>query len=217
MVAWESVAPQLAREAGVYVTDSRFERMAANDVLLVRRFDRTVGIDRVRRVPYLSALSMLGATDGERRSYPEIADVLRRHGSCATDDLAELWRRMVFSVLISNTDDHLRNHGFLHEGVVGWRLSPAFDLNPVPTDIAPRFLATSLDVDGDPTASLEIALSVAEQFGLEPDEASAIAGDVGRAVRRWRSVATQHGISSTEIDRMESAFEHHDLQVSLAC
>lgn len=105
---------------------------------------------------------MLGAVDGERRSYVEIADALRAHGAAATHDLAELWRRIVFSVLISNTDDHLRNHGFLYAGVAGWRLSPVFDVNPVPTDIKDRVLSTAIGLDGDPTASLDIALEVGD-------------------------------------------------------
>ncbi len=210
VVAWEAVALQLARDAGLRATESRLERVVDSDVLLVTRFDRRVTDQGVRRIPYLSALSMLGATDGERRSYPEIADALRAHGAAATQDLAELWRRIVFSVLISNTDDHLRNHGFLYAGVAGWRLSPVFDVNPVPTDIKDRVLSTAIGLNGDPTASLETAFEVAPLFGLKPAEAKHIAALVGAATRRWSDVAARYGISAAEIERMRSAFEHDD-------
>jgi serine/threonine-protein kinase HipA len=210
VVAWEAVALQLARVAGLRTTESRLDRVADHDVLLVTRFDRQVTDQGVRRIPYLSAMSMLGAVDGERRSYVEIADALRAHGAAAAQDLAELWRRIVFSVLISNTDDHLRNHGFLYTGATGWRLSPVFDVNPVPTDIKDRVLSTAIGVDGDPTASLDIAFEVAAQFGIKTADAKRIAAEVGAATARWGAVAARFGIAASEIDRMRSAFEHVD-------
>jgi serine/threonine-protein kinase HipA len=160
-------------------------------------------------------MSMLGAKDGDAHTYPEIADVIRQHGTSVREDLAEMFRRMVFSVLISNTDDHLRNHGFLYEGQTGWRLSPAFDLNPVPVDIRPRQLSTALVLDGDPTASLDLAFESAEYFDLDEQAARHIAAEVATAVATWRQVAGSHGIATREIDRMESAFEHDDLTVAL--
>jgi serine/threonine-protein kinase HipA len=214
VVAWEAVALQLARDAGIRTTESRLDRVADNDVLLVTRFDRDVTDKGVRRIPYLSAMSMLGVVDGERRSYVEIADALRAHGAAATQDLAELWRRIVFSVLISNTDDHLRNHGFLYTGATGWRLSPVFDVNPVPTDIKYRVLSTAINVDGDPTASLDIALEVAPQFGLKATDAKRIAAEVGVAAAQWHTVASRFGIVSSEIERMRSAFEHDDAKAA---
>ena len=134
MVAWEAIALTLARKAGIATPVARLEDVAGKPVLVVTRFDRVKG----RRLPFLSAMSMLGAKDNESRSYLEFVDVLRRYGAAPTDDMEALWRRMVFTILISNTDDHLRNHAFLYEGQGGWRLSPAYDLNPVPTDIKPR-------------------------------------------------------------------------------
>jgi serine/threonine-protein kinase HipA len=126
-----------------------------------------------------------------------------------------LWRRLVFSILISNTDDHLRNHGFLYGGSDGWRLAPAYDLNPTPTDIKPRILTTAINED-DGTASLALAMSVAGYFELEDKDARKIASEVGKVVSRWRDEAARHGIGKNEIDRMASAFEHTDLKEALS-
>lgn len=206
IVLWEAVALALAQRAGINVPDWRIETVAGRRVLVLRRFDRTGG----RRVPYLSAMSMLRAADNERRSYLEVADALRSHGAVPRRDLGELWRRVVFSVLVSNTDDHLRNHGFLYERGLGWGLSPAFDLNPTPTDERARVLATNID-EHDGTASLEPALATAGYYGLAPRDARRIAGEVGAAVGAWREVAVGMGATRRESDRMESAFSHEDL------
>lgn len=122
-------------------------------------------------------MSMLSARDNETRSYLESVDALRQHGAAAQEDIQGLWRRIAFNILISNTDDHLRNHGFLYAGAGGWRLSPAYDLNPVPVDVKPRVLTTAINED-DPTASLPVALGVAGYFEL--DDARA------QWQRRWR-------------------------------
>jgi serine/threonine-protein kinase HipA len=126
-----------------------------------------------------------------------------------------LWRRMVFSILISNTDDHLRNHAFLYEGADGWRLAPAYDLNPVPVDIKPRVLATAIDLD-DGTASLHLALEVAGYFELNDAKAREIAKQVGHVVSGWREEAARTGLAPGQIERMASAFEHDDLRAALA-
>ena len=117
---------------------------------------------------------------------------------------------MVFNILISNTDDHLRNHGYLREPG-GWRLAPAYDLNPMPVDIKPRHHALTLD-ETDDASSLDTALSVVGYFGLKLAEAKVIAAEVGAAVLAWREVATEQGLNSAQIDRMASAFEHDDLR-----
>ena len=204
---WEAVALLLASRAGIEVPESRIEMVAEKPVLLLRRFDRRGG----SRIPFLSAMSMLGAIDREQRSYMEIADAIRRYGANASNDLKQLWRRIVFSVLISNTDDHLRNHGFLYQGNNGWTLSPAYDLNPVPVDVKPRILSTAIDIE-DTSASLDLALSVAEYFDLKPDQAKTIAAEVGIAVSGWRQEAKKAGITDSEINRMASAFDHEDLR-----
>ena len=206
-VLWEAVALALAGKAGIAVPVWRLETVAEKPVLLLRRFDREQGT----RLPFLSAMSMLDAKDSEARSYLEFVDILRQHGAAPKEDMRALWRRIVFSILISNTDDHLRNHGFLWAGPAGWRLSPAYDLNPVPTDIKPRILTTAIDLD-DATASLKLALNVAAYFELAPQEARHIASQVGQAVAAWRRVARKVGLTAVEIDRMASAFEHADLK-----
>lgn len=210
-VSWEAVALSLANKAGIPVAQWRLETVGERRILLLRRFDRVAGM----RIPFLSALSMLGATDNETRSYLEFVDALRQYGAAPKSDMHALWRRVVFSVLISNTDDHLRNHGFLYDGTDGWRLAPAYDLNPVPVDIRPRVLATAIDLD-DRTASLDLALNVAGYFELEDVQAREIAMGVGRTVSGWRSVAARLGLATSEIDRMATAFEHDDLKAALA-
>lgn len=210
-VRWEAVALTLAAKAGIPVPQWRLEIVGNRPVLLLHRFDRTGDV----RIPFLSALSMLDAKDNETRSYLEFVDALRRHGAAPRIDMPMLWRRIVFSILISNTDDHLRNHGFLYGGPDGWRLAPAYDLNPVPVDIRPRVLTTAIDFDDD-TASLELALSVAEYFQLVGVDARAIAAETGQAVAAWRDDAARLGIQSNQMDRMASAFEHDDLRKALS-
>jgi serine/threonine-protein kinase HipA len=207
MVAWEAVALTLASKAGIATPIVRLVEVAGKPVLLVTRFDRIKG----RRKPFLSAMSMLGAKDNESRSYLEFVDVLRRYGAAPMEDMEALWRRIVFTILISNTDDHLRNHAFLYEGQSGWRLSPVYDLNPVPIDIKPRVLVTAI-TEGDNTASLALAFEVAGYFELAEKRAREIAAEVATVVSRWRSVARRRGISPQQIDRMASAFEHQDLK-----
>jgi len=210
-VRWEAVALTLAAKAAIPVPDWRLEDVAGRPVLLLRRFDRQDSV----RIAFLSAMSMLEARDHETRSYLEFVDALRQHGASPKRDMHALWRRIVFSLLISNTDDHLRNHGFLYTGPDGWRLAPAYDLNPVPTDIKPRVLTTAIDLD-DGTASLDLAMSVADYFLLTADEARAIAAEVGQVVSNWRTEARALGLTRAEIDRMASAFEHDDLKAALA-
>jgi serine/threonine-protein kinase HipA len=210
-VIWEAVALTLAQKAGIPVPDARVEAVGKKPVLLLRRFDR----QGKRRIPFLSAMSMLGAKDRETHSYLEIVDVLRQYGAAPKADIEALWRRIVFNILISNTDDHLRNHGFLYEGRDGWRLSPAYDLNPVPTDVKPRILTTAINED-DGTASLALAMSVAKYFELDAGKAKEIAKQVGKAVSKWRVEAAHHVIAKGEIDRMASAFEHADLKEALS-
>jgi serine/threonine-protein kinase HipA len=209
-VRLEALALTLAAKAGIGTPSWTLETAARKPVLLTRRFDRR----GATRIPYLSAMSMLSARDNEQRSYLEIADTLRRFGSQPKKDLEQLWRRIVFSVLISNTDDHLRNHGFLWTSTAGWILSPAFDLNPVPVEVKPRILSTAIDLD-DSTASLETAFSVAGHFSLTLKDAKSIAQQVAKVTSRWSKQAAGLGVSTRQIAAVSSAFEHRDATLAL--
>jgi len=204
---WEHIALLLAADAGISTPRHELHRVDGRPVLISWRFDR----EGETRVPFLSALSMLQLTDGQRASYIEIADELSRIGSRTRADLEELYRRMVFNILISNVDDHLRNHGFLRTGPDGWRLSPVFDLNPTPTDLKARVLTTTISLD-DGTCSIDLALEVHRDFRLKEERARAIIAEVAQTVAAWRTVAARVGESETSIQRMASAFEHDDLE-----
>lgn len=201
-VRWESVALSLARKAGIQVPSFSLETIAGKPVLLLKRFDRSPE----KRIPYLSAMSMMGAQDHEMRCYLEMVDALRRWGAQPRRDMHALFRRIIFNILISNTDDHLRNHGFLLPDAAGWRLAPAFDMNPVPVDVKPRVLSTEIDF-GDATASLDLAIKVAGYYELSDDEAKEVISEVRTAVSSWPKAAEKAGIGSREIARMATAFE----------
>ena len=208
---WEEIAFRLADGSGIETPDHRLVRVGGRQVLLSRRFDRAGQV----RIPFLSAMAMTGSRDGERGSYPELADELARHGADAKAQTAALFRRMAFNVLISNVDDHLRNHGFLMQGPTGWVLSPAYDLNPTPVDLKARILTTNIDID-DGTCSLDLVESVAPYFGLALSGARRIIKEVAVAVARWRGVAAAAGVPTRQADRLASAFEHEDLRRALA-
>ena len=210
MVRWEALALTLAADAGIEIPEWRLIPQNGSAALLLNRFDRR----GKRRIPFLSAMSMLGANDRETRTYLEIADAIRRHGAHPTGDLNALWRRIAFNVLISNTDDHLRNHGFLYTGNTGWVISPAYDLNPTPTDLKPRFLSTAIDLD-DTQASIELAVETAPYYDLSTDGACRIAKDLAERIGRWRDVAARLGLARPAIERMASAFEHTDRTIAL--
>ncbi|MEX2526743.1 MAG: HipA domain-containing protein [Gemmatimonadota bacterium] len=211
--AWEHLALTMAQDAGIRVAKSNLLSLEGQDIILLTRFDR----DGERRTPFLSAMSLLDGVDQEPRSYLEIAEVIRRFGAQARADLSELWRRMVFNILVSNTDDHLRNHGFLYAGRGGWTLSPAYDLNPVPVEVKPRFLSTAIGEDpNDTSASLRLALQVAEYFDLSEEEARSTAVQVAQVTRQWPERARSVDIRAAEIDLMSSAFDHDDLALALS-
>jgi serine/threonine-protein kinase HipA len=205
MMRWESAALSLAERAGIAVPHFSLHQIGDKPVLIVDRFDR----HEERRIGYVSAMSMLEAKDGDEGSYLEIADVIERHSVQAATDLSELWRRIAFSILISNTDDHLRNHGFLRTSSAGWSLSPAFDLNPNPRP-GPKYLTTAIDVS-ETAASIETLVDVAPYFRLTESEAAAILAEVEVARDQWRRVAQEAGLSRAEIGVMEPAFEHEQV------
>lgn len=208
VIRWEAVALRLADFAGIVVPEHELHVVDKRPVLLLRRFDRA----RNGRVGYLSAMSMLQARDGEQGSYLEIAEAIEESSPSTTADLHQLWRRIVFTVLISNTDDHLRNHGFLRKSTAGWSLSPAFDLNPNPEGHA-KHLATAID-ESSTIPILTTALEVASLFRLTEPEAREILREVSAATRRWREVARSMALSKQQIERLEPAFEHEQAELA---
>ncbi|MGD9657187.1 MAG: type II toxin-antitoxin system HipA family toxin [Methylocystis sp.] len=208
---WEGIALRLAGQAGIVTPQHELVDVAGKAAMLSRRFDRHGAI----RLPFLSAMAMMGAKDGERGSYPEIVDALAQHGAQGKADAHALYRRVVFNVLISNVDDHLRNHGFLWLGKAGWSLSPAYDLNPTPTDLRARVLTTNIDLD-EGTCSLDLLEKASEYFALTLPQARAIIKEVAAVTATWRDAAKAVGARSAEITRMASAFEHDDLKRALA-
>ena len=208
---WEEIALLLAERAGIVTAGHELLRVAGKAVLLSRRFDRADG----RRVPFLSAMAMLGAKDGEGGSYPEIVDALTRRGAQAKKDAHGLYRRVAFNVLVSNVDDHLRNHGFLWQDRSGWTLSPAYDLNPVPADLKARVLTTNIDLE-ESTCSIDLLEASAGYYALSLAAARLILKEVATATSTWRAVARQVGVASAETHRMASAFEHDALKQALA-
>ena len=200
--AWEGLVTQLAGAAGLRTACCRTEAFSgAGTTFLSQRFDRSGG----QRVHFASAMCLLGYRDGDGAktgaSYLDLVDLIERFGSDAEADLAELWKRIVFNICIQNTDDHLRNHGFLL-GECGWRLSPAYDLNPQPW---PGGLALNVD-DRSNACDLDLVRSVGRFFRLSEKEQDAAIHEVQEAVAQWSSVAEQMGIRRSEIERMRVAF-----------
>ncbi|MCY3640893.1 MAG: type II toxin-antitoxin system HipA family toxin [Gammaproteobacteria bacterium] len=208
---WEEIALRLAERARIETPEHQLVSVAGKAVLLSQRFDREGEV----RIPFLSALALLGAADGQRASYPEIIDELGRCGSRTKADAMQLYHRVAFNVLCSNVDDHLRNHGFLRRDGAGWSLAPAYDLNPTPIDLKARVLSTNIDLD-EGTCSIGLLESAAGYFGLALKPARQIIGEVARVTKGWRTVARQVGASAQEIERMASAFEHPELAHALA-
>ncbi len=203
---WEMVAHRLAIASGLDVAEAIMQNFGGrNHTFMVKRFDRVVvGGVRARR-HFASAMTMLGYSDGtsfkEGASYLEIVEFLTRYGADPEKDMHELWRRIVFSICVSNTDDHLRNHGFLLQPD-GWKLSPAYDLNPDPSGTG-----LSLNIsDADNSLNLDLAMEVADYFRLGGEEAHGIISHIRKVVCGWAAVANDLGISRTEQDRMRSAF-----------
>jgi serine/threonine-protein kinase HipA len=208
VIRWEGVALALARRAGITVPDSTTHVLGGRATLVIDRFDR----EDAHRIGYASAMTMLETTDGDSGSYLDIAEAIERHAPNTSAALWELWRRIAFTVLISNTDDHLRNHGFLRATSAGWSLSPAFDLNPDPAPGA-KLLSTAIGYD-DNAARIDLLMDVAEHFGLTQSEATSVLGDVVEATGGWRREARERGLSGGAIEQMAPAFEHAQADVA---
>jgi len=201
----EVLALTLARTAGITVAPARLVDSDGVPVALVRRFDRTAD---GKRLLFMSAATLLGVepAGAADHAYTEIVDALRVHGAAVRADCEELWRRIAFSILITNVDDHLRNHGFLHTERGFWRLSPAFDLNPFPDRV--RELKTWVSPDTGPEATIEALMSVIAYFRISRRRAQEILGEVERAVAGWREAARALGLSARDVEDYADAFEH---------
>lgn len=201
----EVLAMQLAKAAGIDAADTRLVNSDGVPVTVVRRFDRTPA---GRRLMYISAATLMGieTTDSTDHSYAEIVDTLRQHGAAVQEDIEELWRRVAFSILVSNFDDHLHNHGFLHAEHGLWRLSPAFDINPFP-DRA-RELKTWVSPDTGPEATITALMSVLPYFQIQAERAREILREVDHAVDSWRERGRTLGMTANEIEAFADAFEH---------
>lgn len=201
--AWELVAHRLAAQCGVDVPAARPLRMpgSAHTTFVVKRFDRTAG----GRLAFVSAMTLTQRSDGEPGgSYLELVDLLQSRGAATRADCAQLFRRVVFSIAIHNTDDHLRNHGFII-GPQGLRLSPAYDLNPT---IGRRELTLAIN-EVETTCDVAIAIGACKNYGLTRPEAEAVVQQVRAAIGEWRTHATALGIPRSEQELMAGAFEGH--------
>ncbi|REG50317.1 serine/threonine-protein kinase HipA [Paraburkholderia sp. BL6669N2] len=209
----EVLALHLAAAAGITVAQSRIVMSEDIPVALVRRFDR---VANGGRIPYLSAGSMLQASRQEEHAYTQIADCIIARCADPKRDLEELWRRLVFNLLITNVDDHVQNHGFLHVEHGQWRLAPAFDINPFP-DKDPE-LKLWLNEDYGPVDSIEAVMNEAPYFRLSADEAKRILNEVRNAVRDWKRVAKSApvGMTDDDLDAFQPAFENEQVKVATA-
>ncbi len=205
--AWEWVTYQMALNAGINMAESQARQFSLpNHTFLTKRFDRTVDNNRLH---FASAMTLLGYTDGndyqDGVSYLELVEFLITNGSNVTENLHQLWRRIVFSMCVSNTDDHLRNHGFILTPS-GWELSPAYDINPVEQSYGLKLNVS----ENDNALDLDLARSVAPYFRLKKEAAEQIITDIIAAVKSWLTLAEQAGISRTEIELKSNAFRLAD-------
>jgi serine/threonine-protein kinase HipA len=200
--AWEFLAYRMATKAGINMANSQISKITGNyNTFLTKRFDRI----KKERIHFASAMTMTGNTEENIRdnkaSYLEIAEFIKFSGASNKEDLHQLWKRIIFNISISNSDDHLRNHGFLLTDE-GWRLSPAYDVNP---SIDKQGLALNIDMDNN-ALDFDLARSVGEFFMLDLTSMDKIISEVGFIVSDWRKYANSIGIPKTEQERMAPAF-----------
>ena len=201
--AWEKTVHDLAKLCGLNVPESRLMKFSKfGSTFLVKRFDR----EGAKRIHFMSAMTALGKKDGANATdgtgYLDIAAFIGAYGAAPQEDLKELWRRIVFNMAVSNTDDHLRNHGFVLTSK-GWRLSALYDVNPIPDGAS-----LSLNVsEEDNSLSINLVVEVAEQFMISKKEAATLANEIVSTVRdNWRKIAEKNGLSKSSIEYMKSAF-----------
>ncbi|HET9569888.1 MAG TPA: HipA domain-containing protein [Bacteroidales bacterium] len=200
--AWEYLAYRLAIQAGIEMSECRIEKISGKyHTFFTKRFDR----DRKERIHFASAMTMTGKSEelirDERPSYLDIVEFIQFSGASVEMDMNQLWKRMVFNIFVSNTDDHLRNHGFILTPE-GWRLSPAFDINP---SVDKDGLALNIDMDSN-ALDLELARSVGAYFRLSDNQMNIILDEVRFSVQNWERIATEIGIPRGEQLLMRGAF-----------
>jgi len=205
---WEIVTYELAIAAGINMIESQAKKFTSNNhTFLTKRFDRT---ENGSRIHFASAMTLLGHIDGEDSSdgisYLELAEFITSKGVKINEDLEQLWRRIVFSICVSNTDDHLRNHGFILTSQ-GWVLSPAYDINPVETGNGLKLNIT----ENDNALDLKLALEVCIYFRLSQKRAEEIIEEVKSSVKNWRKIASKYGISNAEQELKSRAFQQSEL------
>jgi len=201
--AWEMVLHELAQACGIYVSEARLQKFSGkHHTFLSKRFDRT---DEQKRIHFASAMTLLGLEDGmnyvEGVGYLDLVGFIMQHSADAKIDLEQLWRRMAFNVLVSNTDDHLRNHGFILSPR-GWRLSPAYDMNPneMGNGLTLNISENSNELD------ISLALETAHLYQLKREHADRILKEMYREISNWRVVAKKFGIRNGEIEQLKPAF-----------
>lgn len=202
IAAWEMVAHQMAADAGLNVPEARLDKFSKfGSTFLSRRFDRM----GEQRIHFASAMTLLGKTDGadsqDGSSYLDLVPFIMRQSAAPDKDLAELWRRILFSIAIKNTDDHLRNHGFLLTEQ-GWRLSPAYDINPNPDG-----LGLSLNItESDNSLDFDLARNISPYFRISDKQATETICQIRKVVSQWRNYARRYKLSVAEQDFMSPAF-----------
>lgn len=201
--AWEYVSYQLALKAGINMAESKISKVSGKyNTFFTKRFDRI----KSERIHFASAMTMTGNNEDILRnttaSYLDIAEVIQQYGANVKEDLAQLWKRIVFNILISNTDDHLRNHGFILSDK-GWLLSPAYDINP---SIDKNGLSLNIDMDNN-DLDIELAKSVGEYFRFNNTAMNNSIEEVKLGVKQWKILANEIGISKFELEIMSGAFK----------
>jgi serine/threonine-protein kinase HipA len=201
--AWEMVLHELAKACGIDVSEARLQKFSGkHHTFLSKRFDRT---NDNRRIHFASAMTLLGLQDGadhlEGVGYLDLVGFIIQHSPEAKEDLEQLWRRMLFNILVSNTDDHMRNHGFILKDN-GWRLSPAYDMNPneMGNGLTLNISENSNDLD------ISLALKTAYLYQLKSDNAESILQQMHQEISNWPSVAKKFGITNSEIEQTKRAF-----------
>jgi serine/threonine-protein kinase HipA len=201
--AWEMVVNDLAQKAGIDIAEAMIQKFnGRHHTYLTKRFDRTF---TNKRIHFASAMTLLGHSDGtdyqDGASYLHLAEFIMRNGANVEGDLEQLWRRIVFNICVSNTDDHLRNHGFLLTNQ-GWILSPAYDINPIETGMGLKLNIS----ENDNALDLDLALEVAPFFRVNQPQAKRITGEIKAVVSTWQTVANKYKIGRNEQEMISRAF-----------